>query len=366
MLKYVVVLSLWLSWFTAQAVEVTDLYHARVKVSSQSLADRNQAISQAMQTVLLKVGGEASLLQNAVIKSALPQYSHYLSQFSYQQQNQQTWLLAVFDEAKINQLFQKANLSIWGNLRPKILLWLLAEDKFVRSFISESDGSSLPALVQQISELKGLPISLPVLDIVDIERLQLSDFWGRFAEPVQQASSRYQAEAIVIIRISNSSLLPVELLNDQYGPQQCELLCEQQYAIDWSLLTEQQRFSQRSFGTDQATLLSQVLHQLSDVIYQKYAQATDDAHEMFIDVANVENIEQYVAISDFLTGLSSVRAVMLVQAKGSNRRFKLSLMGSSQALLASLKLSSALQQYIDPLAAVDKTQIPLFYWHHKP
>jgi hypothetical protein len=41
-------------------------------------------------------------------------------------------------------------------------------------------------------------------------------------------------------------------------------------------------------------------------------------------------------LSDFLNKLTAVKSIQLISAKGSNRRFKLNLLGAQNALLASL------------------------------
>ena len=362
---FLLLLSLFSCW--VNAVEVTDLYQARIAVVSQSAHDREAAIKKAMQAVLLKVGGEASLLDNDVIKTAMTDYNQYLTQFSYQHRDKQILLLAVFNEHKINQLFQEADLPIWGNLRPKILIWIIDENQLSRHFVLSNDNPTIATVVDDVAEQKGLPMSLPVLTPEVEASLVNSDFWGRFAEPVRAASKPFAADAIAIVRLSNSSLLPTELVANATTVKNCALLCDhQQFAVDWSLITQQQQFGQRSFGADQYSLLTQALTQISDAIYQQYAQESNKEHVMLLDVTNVDNIVQSVSITRFLKGLSSVRKVMLIAAHGQVRRFQLSLLGTEQALLASLKLSHQLKQHIDPLADPNMQKIPEFNWHGKP
>ena len=54
-------------------------------------------------------------------------------------------------------------------------------------------------------------------------------------------------------------------------------------------------------------------------------------NEFVMDVANVDSLTTYVEITDFLTAMSSVQEMMLLQANGNNHRFKLRLLGSKQA-----------------------------------
>ncbi|MBL4910193.1 MAG: DUF2066 domain-containing protein [Alteromonadaceae bacterium] len=389
--------------FSANAVEVTDLYQAKVAVVSQAKNDRNQAIKNAMQAVLLKVGGQKSVLTNKTIEQGLKNYQQYLVQFSYQNKNKQRLLTALFNEEKINRLFHQADLPLWGNLRPQILLWLVQEQGFARRVIAESSSTEFPQVIQRFSQQRGLPMSLPLMDLTDLNALTTADTWGRFKEPIAAASARYHAEAFVVIRLSNSTLLDftevtkksknneskaISLLaqneddstylsasksdigigmKEGLNKLSCILCRKNNFALDWRLFTQSEQVAQSSVsqkyqGHDSKLLLQQALADITQEIYQYYALNVSDNRELDIDVANINTLKRYVDVSQFLTNLSSVDSIKLIWAQGEKRRFRLTLVGSPKALLASLKLNKQLQQYVDPLAEIDEQAIPIFYW----
>ncbi len=381
-----------LSSATLNAVEVKDLYQASVAINSQNTSDRGPALRKALATVMVKVGGEKSVLDNDVIKKSLSDYGSFLSQYQYQQKSlqiadkqgnkKQLFLFASFHAEKINRLFQQANLPLWGSLRPQVLLWLVDEQGLTRRIISNSSASNLPFMVNEFSDQRGLPIMMPLMDLTDTNQIKLSDVWGRFQQPIKDASSRYLAEAIVVMRISNSSLIAFDYSEkEDIDASDCGLLCaqprpaEQNYVLDWSLLDwslikGQQKYSQQYQGDDPKALLQQGLADITELIYQRYALSTTSQNDFIIEVANVESLVTYVEVFDFLSNLSSVKSVTLQSAKGSARRFNLQLLGSTEALLASLKLNKKLTQYIDPLAQFNEPiatensdhLIPIFYW----
>lgn len=374
------------------AVEVKGLYQASIAINSQNSSDRASALKKALAAVMLKVGGEKSVLDNAVIQKSLNNYGLYLSQYRYQHKTlqvadkqankKQLFLLASFDEEKINQLFQAANLPLWGSLRPQVLLWLVDEQGLTRSIMSNSSPSTLPSMVNEFSAQRGLPIMMPLMDLTDANQIKLSDVWGRFQQPIKAASKRYLGEAIVVMRLSNSSL--VSLDNDDktvLESPNCGLLCEQaqpktqNYVLDWSLLDwstieGQQKFSQQYQGNSPQVLLQQGLADITELIYQRYALSTTNQNDFVIEVANVDSLARYVEVFDFLSNLSSVKSVTLLSAKGDARRFSLHLLGTVDAWLASLKLNQQLKQYIDPLAKFNEPVskenselfVPVFYW----
>ena len=69
---------------STNAVEVKDLYVAKVAVESQGKSDRNRALKQTLRAVLIKVGGHQSVLSHQAIKAQLNRYNsfHIYSQFS--------------------------------------------------------------------------------------------------------------------------------------------------------------------------------------------------------------------------------------------------------------------------------------------
>lgn len=385
------VIIIFLPSMALNAVEVKGLYQASIALNSQNSSDRAHALKKALAAVMLKVGGEKSVLDNNIIKKSLSNYRLYLSQYQHkalqmpdrQGNKKQLFLLASFNEAKINQLFQQANLPLWGSLRPQVLLWLVDEQGLNRRIISNSSMSNLPFMVNNFSAQRGLPIMMPLMDLTDANQIKLSDVWGRFQQPIKEASSRYLAEAIVVMRISNSSL--VAMNNDKQAAielSDCGLLCaqpepkKQHYVLDWSLLDwslikGQQKFSQQYQGNVPQELLQQGLADITELIYQRYALSTTSHNDFVIEVENIDSLATYVDVFDFLNDLSSVKSVTLLNAKAGARQFNLQLLGSKEALLASLKLNKQLRQNIDPLAQFNEALIedhpenivPIFYWH---
>jgi len=387
MFRYFIVLFIVLSAFFSSmqivAVEVENLYNAKVIVNSQTNAERKTALQQAMRAVVLKVGGQKTLLSVKEIKTAVKNVNRYVANFRYQRNGENIQLMVSFDENKINQLFEQINAPIWGRLRPKILLWLVEESGLTRTIVSTSTHSldinnDLPQMVEDFSALRGLPILMPLMDLTDANNISTFDVWGRFAAQVQAASNRYNPEAIIIVRLSNSSLVPLAINNEIIDEKDC-LLCQkppQQYALDWSFIADAksysveeingQIFSETIYGTTPKELLQQALSTISDKIYLKYALMNNGDSTYTIDVANISSLKQFIKVEQFLEQLSSVKSVKLLSASGENRRFELSLKSSGQALLASLKLNKQLKHFVDPLAdplvgSVENV-VPVFFW----
>lgn len=370
MLKHCLVWLVLLLSLNVNAIEVNNLYSATVAVDSYALSDRNKGLKNALRVVFIKIGGKK--ITHPLFSQAIKNYNKYVNQYQYVDNKKMLndddiYLSVSFNEKKIKQLFKQSDLAIWGRLRPQVMVWVVQENGFKRELVSSTSNSAIPATITKFSQLRGLPLAMPIMDLTDLSALNLTDVWGRFSEPVAQASMRYLAEAVVMIRISNSSLVAEKGENAS-----CQPLCNNNaLVLDWSLMTDAQQmqtqvYSEQYQGDDTVVMLNQALSDVTEIIYQKYALSTTSNNELYIDVANIDSLTSLKAVSDYLEELSAVESMQLVSAQGSNRRFKLSLIGSAEALLTSLKLSKLLNQHIDPLAGTAANdEVMVFYWGDK-
>ena len=334
------------SLFSARlsALEVDDLYQASVPVESQARTQREQAIKLALKGVFIKVGGGENVLTNKVLRQAQKIARRYMSQYHYQRQGEQLNLVVNFNEDKVNQLFNKADLALWGSLRPQVLLWLIDEHGASRRIIAADADSNNPTSVNYFSQKRGLPIVMPLMDRTDNKRVVVSDFWHYFPERIQQASRRYFADTIVVMRISDSSLL---------ANVACGLLCQQQQTqspkvLDWRVYTQGALYTQQYQGVDKISLIKQGLSDITRLIYQSYALSSSAESDFVIEVKNVSSLKSDKHLYDFLADLSGVKSVTLISAQADVRRFKLDLNGSKASFLAALKLNKKLTQYVKP------------------
>lgn len=337
------------------ALEVNDLYQANVVVDSQAKKQRQHAIKKALQGVFLKVGGKKSVLAHDVLNKAQKNASRYVSQYHYQRKDEELSLVVSFNEDKVNQLFKEANLSLWGSLRPQVILWLIDEQGSSRNIVASDEDTNIPSSINDFSMQRGLPIVMPLMDLTDNEQVVLSDFWGYFPEQILKASQRYFADTIVVMRVSDSSLVKDIDKNETVlatSDAACGLLCEQQElaipkVLDWRVFTQGVLYTQQYKGVDKVRLIEQGLSDITELIYQSYALSTTAENDFIIEVKNVTSLKSDMQLFNFLKGLSAVKAVTLISAQSDERQFKLDLIGSKASFLASLKLNNKLTQQLD-------------------
>ena len=359
MYRYLIFIYLIFISLHVQGVEVKDLYLAKVPVDNQSLKARNQAIKHAFEIVLVKIGGRSEILDEPLIKSTLVRYQQFVSAYRYERQDQQLNIVASFDEKKVNDLFAESELPIWGSLRPQVVMWILLEEKLKRRVLSDVEFHSIIQTVKEFSADRGLPIVIPLMDLSDSQNITMPDLWGRFYAPINRASARYQAEATVVMRVSDVVRGPTA--DEEID---CSPICKKTYQLDWQFIEEEGAavVGSEYIGNELQLMVQQALVDLTDVVYQDYAINVNAEQTLLVNVADADSLADTMRVSEYLNNLSVVQSVTLVKVNESVRQFKLELLGTKAAFIASLSLDNALQQRLDPLAPVDPDAIPVLYW----
>lgn len=344
----------------AVAVELDNIYQGKVNVVDKSPKARIVGIKNAFKAVIVKVAGKQTVLNQPLIKQAINQYRDYLVQYGYLVENNQTMIEASFDKDRIRNLFSDAQLPVWGRHRPLVLVWLIDEQALERQVVSDLTESSLPLVIKTTASAVGLPVTLPLMDITDAMSVQVSDIWGKFSQPIEEASKRYGAEAYVIIRLSNSSLTP------EVDSENCQPLCSgPSYAIDWQLNYDGLYESELKVGADKNSLLRVALNEISFEIANRYSVTLDKQtlQETEISIANLTNLNRFNQANTLIGSLSIVNDLQLLKVEGSTYTFKVELLGETQAFLKSLSLDSRLSRFEQDTFADEENDNPDFHWN---
>jgi hypothetical protein len=326
----------------SKAVEVTDLYQATITVDSQVPAQRQIATQKALQEVLLKVGGKQSVLSNSILRQAITSAELYQTQFHYQRKDNQLGLVVNFNSDKVNQLFKTAKLPLWGSLRPQVLVWLIDEIDSYKTLVSDDVSLLTNNIINRFSVVRGLPIIMPSSELVNQNTYQITDFWEYFPEKIQQASQRYSADTHVVVRISDSNL------DSNQAPKRakiydCGILCVtpetlKTIDLDWRIYSQGTLYLRQYQGKDKEKLIQQGLSDITEFIYQSYALLTSTENDLVIEIHNINSLLTDTKVFNFISSLSAVNNIILLNAKGDVRRYKLDLVGSEESFFCGLKI----------------------------
>lgn len=314
----------------SQAAMVEQLYSAEMLVPEQHIQPSEEQLQRGLETVLIKVSGHRNVIHKPAIVKALQQPSGWLNQFSYQATQTPIAagdgrevlgqrLLLEFDRVLIQRLLQQAGLRAIGPARPMLLVWLAEQrDHTVPDFVSSE--SPIYSQLRDQAALRGIPLDVPLLDLNDQTTLGVSDLWGFFREPIEQASQRYQANAILAGR----------LLQSNGGGWQTE----------WLLLKGDTVRSMSPTGALSDQLI-EVVNESADTLLSDLGAAQFQYVEtgLQLEVSNIVDLVDYRQLLEYLRQLPPVEAVRVSGVEADRALFRVEVHGGAQALEQAIRLN---------------------------
>jgi hypothetical protein len=317
---------------------VEGLYEAEVLVSSQSGQERNKAMSQALAEVFAKVSGRSDVATVKGIAEAIDKPDRFLQQYLYRSASQSNFLVpggssdsqvlwVRFDERAVNRALRRSNLAVWGRTRPSTLVWLAVEQDGSRYLLGSDTDDQLRDVLEFQAKRKGLAIVLPLLDLEDQRSLSFADVWGGFQDAILTASRRYQAEAVLVGRVSLSR-------TDVWQGR-------------WTLYEGNQApQSWDSQGTYIDKVVVSGLTGTLNNLANRYAMPFSDDEPGVVDLAvvDVKNLGDYARVEGYLNSLEQVRHVQPMEVGSNHVRFHLDIRGTSQGLVQTISLGNVLRE----------------------
>ncbi|MDN3609392.1 DUF2066 domain-containing protein [Vibrio ostreicida] len=328
-MRHFVLLALGLVGFPAAALTNVDLYQTEIVLDQATDKGDAQARVEGMKEIIIRASGSQSSVSSPVVQKALRKNGQYLSQMSYGELEGKKTVRLGFNAPQIRSLLSQAQLPIWPASRSNLLVWLIEETQFERNIQWEHSESGVLRQLKEQAQKRGLPLTLPVGDIDDITRVAVSDLWGGFTRPVGEASQRYPAEAVLIVRVQGEALRWT--LYDQ-APASIGL-------------TQQAPLSGASRGEAGAT---QLIDQLSDFYAKKNAVvvASESSQTLKVRFTSLGNAVDFFSLERQLKKLSSVASLDIVKIQGNQVVFNVHLIASQREFEQEL---SRVPQVIKPL-----------------
>jgi len=331
MLKQIVFLLLFFV-SVLHAAEVDHLYQAEVSVADQGQKERNRAIAEGFRLMLVKVTGNRNIGQNQSLAATFRKASRYVQQYRYRVQAAESdtaverrFLRITFDKQAVDRTLRENGLPVWGKSRPQILVWTGFDDAGRRKLLTPEYDQLVMAMFNRAADSRGIPVLFPVMDLQDQSAISASDLWGAFEQPVSNASQRYQADTILMVRIKSGSGGLVR--------------------SNWSLLgtndSRQWEFRGQSLGQ----LINQGMNAVSDHLASIYAPAGGGGAQIVnMQVSGLDSFEDLLKVEFFLKGQETVQQYQLRQSQTDQAIFALSLRGGMQAFVQAVELSGLFEQ----------------------
>jgi hypothetical protein len=355
----------------ANAVQINKLYSASVPIASQQKQDRLLGFDQALSMVLVKVSGKFNeIMAPDFINTLLPaeplvQTFSYRENPEYQKFMQSQSLLVVdkaleehedsdainsmgadvvdeiaptnfpfpylldvsFAQSIVEKKMTEHGLPIWGSVRPSVLIWVASEQKGERSIVGTSDQSELVENLLLLGDQRGVPLYLPVADLQDVSEIEVDDLWGLFPESVDQASKRYNADAVVMMRVYQSD--------------------DGLWSANWSLNLKQTIEVGAQYSSSLPKLLEALVADLAEKLSSHYAVIKIPGEEggvFNLEVDQVNTFADYIDIQQYLTSLPPVASMQMNWVLSGRAGYLITLVGSKNQFFEHVDLGGRLKK----------------------
>ncbi|MEJ1250125.1 DUF2066 domain-containing protein [Denitratimonas tolerans] len=177
--------------------QVIGPYEGEVAVASQSDADREAALPQALAQVLARAGAAPDATHGADAAGLLQQYR-------YRQEvvdvdgvpTRRLYLIARFDAAGVQHLLAAGGGVAAPPRRVQAILWLAIDDGSGARIVSQSAAAAVLPLTTRASQ-RGLRLRLPAWDARDQAAVRALDLAGEDSYAVDTATRRYGGPALI-------------------------------------------------------------------------------------------------------------------------------------------------------------------------
>lgn len=339
-----------------EAASNVDLYIEREIVKyNASQQEQDEAIRQAFSRLIVRVTGIEQSLDNAEIQEALKNGSRYLATFRFEasdefftnvlgEQVQTKAMTMEFDRASVDSLLVQNRLPVWGSKRPDVLIWLADRIEGQDHILSDTEVTGISGYLEDQARRRGIPYMLPIMDLTDSLSLSFSEVYGLFSQDIEEASLRYEPEAVLAGRISQSG-------ND--------------YKADWLMLFKGERIRLPTVTGNEEFIISQGIDLVAQRLSAQYALVLDPLlfGTISVQVLDIKNAVEFAALEDYLKSINLITKVTVSVFEENNITFEVEISGDRAQLVDVLSLDRQLIPVVEESLEAQLDNILVFQWN---
>jgi hypothetical protein len=313
-----------------RAATFADLYAVIVTPSPEAEDPQAEGVRLAMGQLLTRVTGRRDAGWDPELAGLVERAADYVDAVGFETTDQ---LLVRFNGRAVDRALTELNRPIWGPERPLTLIWLALDGLGGERAILSADPVDLgatPAMSELLAQLRqelraaaserGLPITLPLLDLEDLNAIGFADIWGGFNDRIAAASSRYGADAWLIGKARVT----------EFG-----------IAVQWSLVDgDRQRMVVGGAVRDG-------LDSLADFYAAEFA-TVGGTRAARITVSGLQSVDDYGRLMRYLENLSVLESVQVESLADGAVTLRLAARGDDAVLERLLSLSGVLRPDTTP------------------
>jgi len=303
-----------LFWSVAMAQTADAPGRAEVPVPDGSEAARAEAVAEAVDQVILRLSGDPAVVASDLAAEWRRNADRYLQGYAYREAEDTDSasgglrLIARFDVQRLREALVEAEIPIWPDRPPAVLVWFGRDLDGERQIVGAGDDEPLRTEWTEAAQALGIDLFFPIMDLQDLAGIRFVDLAGGFSEPVAEASKRYGADRILAGRIA--------AVEDGRLDGRWMLMSDQGDVERW-----------RDQATDPSALLAETLDSLVARLREAFAYLPDlqARGRMQIEVTGIVDLALHNRVTERLTQLSGVERVNPVRVQGDRLMFELAI-----------------------------------------
>ncbi len=294
---------------------------AEVAVADDAERTRNQALPTALGQVLVRLSGDPDVVDRAIGEQLLANADDYLQSFTYRQPSAEPsdqagrsaqalslHLRVQFDARALRDALIAAQVRVWPQPGPTVLVWLAQEQNGTRALLDAESGAQWREAMRAVARERGFRLLFPLMDLTDLGALSYADIAGGFATPIRRASLRYAPDRVLAARLSVDASGAI--------------------AARWMLIGEAMAVERwRDQGAQAEPLARQAAVRLSEQLRADYALLPDlqARRRLSVDVEGIDSLATHQAVVARLQSLAGVERALVTQVTGNTATFELAL-----------------------------------------
>lgn len=301
------------------AMADSGLYRAQLAVDSQASQLQEGYFKQAFVQVLIKVSGNPFVGEDDKLIPTSAAIKQSIRQYRYVKEKDQLFLTIDFQPQAIDSLLNAHAKSIWSKDRPTLLTLITVDAEGKREVLGANAQSQPLEILINLAKKYGIPLLLPEMDIDDLKRLSYNDLRSLREDTLLTAEQRYGSDGVLSINITLDE--------------------KQQWHSHWTLLWGDLQSDWQINDTDFGQLSIDGLRQLShDLQVQPTTTLNEELTEqtLFLNVDDIDSSEAYQTVLDYLSSLSSIKHVELINISPQSIRYKIDIRTPLSLFKASL------------------------------
>lgn len=318
----------------ADALEMTSLYSVEVPYDAED-PDRKNAYRTALDQVLIRITGTTAAAESPELAELFPNPARYVSQYRSGPDNS---VIVSLDGPAIEKVLRQSGAMVWGSERPLTLIWLAVDwGQGEREIVAADDARSLPGAgrsidrnrllrerVDEVANLRGVPVVFPLLDTQDLESINFSDIWGGFDDRVLDASLRYGATSVLVGRIKADE---VQGLGNR-----------------WTWYLDNERLD---WGGEP----EEVVNLMADSLALQYAfRGNEPLDAIRLSISGINSVVAYGEVQRLVENLAAIDAHLVESVEGDKIIYEVQVQGGAERLQRALEQS----RLLEPIAATER------------